>query len=77
RDISNKYFAANFNQIGVKLKLQKETLVNAKELISSVSQQNAYISYVSEGISLLYVHYPNFTGIAPDNVITQKIQQQL
>lgn len=42
-----------------------------------MSKQNAYISYVSEGISLLFVHYPNFTGIAPDNVITQKIQQQL
>ncbi|MDE5035875.1 hypothetical protein NAI71_11760, partial [Francisella tularensis subsp. holarctica] len=27
--------------------------------------------------SLLFVQYPNFTGIAPYNVITQKIQQQL
>lgn len=75
--IAIKYLDGNVNQIGVKLKLKKDTLVNAKELISSVSKQNAYISYVSEGISLLFVHYPNFTGIAPDNVITQKIQQQL
>ncbi|MDE5030207.1 hypothetical protein NAI50_10985, partial [Francisella tularensis subsp. holarctica] len=42
-----------------------------------MSKQNAYITNVSEGISMMFVHYPKFTGIAPDNVITQNIHQQL
>ncbi|MDE5002998.1 hypothetical protein NAI78_12010, partial [Francisella tularensis subsp. holarctica] len=48
--IAIKYLDGNVNQIGVKLKLKKDNLVNAKELIISVSKKNAYIYYVSECI---------------------------
>ncbi|MBK2095482.1 hypothetical protein IB680_07305 [Francisella philomiragia] len=74
---SVKYLDGNVKQIGVKLNLKSDALVNAKELVSSVSKQNAYISYVFQDVSSLFVHYPNFTDIAFDNAITEKMQQQL